>query len=79
MASVLDEEQVDAAQMLTSVPHPEVADYRDVALPLRVDGERPRGSGTPPGAGAHTEEILRGLGYTTDEIEVLVASGAVMR
>jgi crotonobetainyl-CoA:carnitine CoA-transferase CaiB-like acyl-CoA transferase len=78
IAEVVEDEQVLAADMLRSVPHPEVEGYRDVSLPLRIDGERPRSEGAPPASGAHTCEVLEELGYTAAEIDALLTSGAAI-
>ena len=67
MAEVAAHPQVAEAGLLPMAAHPEVSNYRDVALPLRVDGERPRGVRPPPGAGEHTSEILAELGYSDEE------------
>lgn len=75
IAQVVQDPQVAAAEMLTPAPHPELPDYQDVALPLRIDGMRPRGDGPPPTAGQHTFEVLRGLGYSEEEVGRLVTSG----
>ncbi|HSH75421.1 MAG TPA: CaiB/BaiF CoA-transferase family protein, partial [Longimicrobiales bacterium] len=75
IAEVVADPQVAAAELLESAPDGEVADYRDVALPLRLDGARPRGPLTPPRAGEHTTEILEELGYSSDEVRRLIASG----
>ncbi len=60
---VLEDPQVEATGMVRPAPHPRVPGYRDVALPLRVDGERPEVRSAPPMAGEHTAEILAELGY----------------
>lgn len=74
---VVDDAQVKVSDMLHAPPHPDVPDYRDVSLPLRMDGERPRGDRPPPAVGAHTIEVLGDLGYSEAEVGRLIESGAV--
>lgn len=69
--------QVEAAEMITATPHPEVEDYRDLSLPVRIDGARPRGEGTPPRAGEHTRDVLSELGYADEEVAELIARGVL--
>ncbi len=68
MAEVAADPQVAEAGLLPMAIHPDISNYRDVALPLRVDGERPRGVRPPPRAGEHTSEILAESGYTEEEV-----------
>ena len=75
IAEVVADEQVAAAELIEAAPDPEVEGYRDVALPLRIDGDRPRGAVTPPRAGEHTLQILAELGYGEDEARELIDSG----
>jgi crotonobetainyl-CoA:carnitine CoA-transferase CaiB-like acyl-CoA transferase len=75
IAEVVADEQVAAAELIAAAPDPEVEDYRDVALPLRLDGSRPRGPVSPPRAGEHTLEILAELGYDDEQARKLIASG----
>ena len=75
IGQVVGDAQVAAAEMLTEAPTPELPDYRDIALPLRMEGIRPRGSGTPPAAGSHTGEVLGALGYSQEEVDDLIRSG----
>jgi crotonobetainyl-CoA:carnitine CoA-transferase CaiB-like acyl-CoA transferase len=77
MADVVNDEQVEASGMLPQVDHPEIPGYRDIALPVRWDGERPETTRIPPGAGEHTREILLELGYGNEQIEALVGNGTV--
>lgn len=76
IAEVASDPQVESAELLTPAFHPEIPDYREVALPLRMDGVRPRGGSPPPGAGEHTMEILADLGYSSREADRLIQEGS---
>ena len=71
------EPQTEASGMLLRAPHPRIADYRSVALPLEWDGQRHGVARVPPLLGEHTAEILGGLGYSTAEIHRLAANRVV--
>jgi crotonobetainyl-CoA:carnitine CoA-transferase CaiB-like acyl-CoA transferase len=73
---VVAHEQVRAADMLHDAPHWRSSEYRDVEIPVRVGGARPRGAAPPPGVGEHTIEVLREVGLSEPEIDALLASGA---
>jgi crotonobetainyl-CoA:carnitine CoA-transferase CaiB-like acyl-CoA transferase len=77
IAEVVADPQVAAAELIAAAPDPELPDYRDLAIPLRMDGVRPHAPETPPHAGEHTREILDELGYTETEVATLVERGVV--
>jgi crotonobetainyl-CoA:carnitine CoA-transferase CaiB-like acyl-CoA transferase len=77
IAEVVADPQVAAAELIADAPDPELPHYRDLAIPLRMDGVRPHAAETPPHAGEHTREILDELGYSEAEVESLVEKGVV--
>jgi crotonobetainyl-CoA:carnitine CoA-transferase CaiB-like acyl-CoA transferase len=75
--AVMDEPQTRASGMLVAAPHPRIADYKSVGLPILWDGARPEVRRVPPRLGEHTADVLAWLGYTLDDVRGLKARGVV--
>ncbi len=75
IAEVVADEQIAASEMIAPQPNPEVEEYRDLSLPVRLEGRRPRAALPPARAGEHTREILGELGLGEGEIGELIESG----
>ena len=67
MAQALENPFPLANGMIRNTPHPERADFRSFANPIKLDGARlPARSG--PALGADTDTVLKELGYSSDDI-----------
>ncbi len=69
--------QVRHLGMATPVEHPRLGRFDVVASPLTLSGVSKAVRSPTPDAGAHTAEVLRGLGYGEAEIEELHRQGAI--
>jgi formyl-CoA transferase len=74
---VFADPQVQHLGMATPVNCPRQGEYKLVSSPLNVLGasRRIRSPTLPPGV--HTEEILRGVGYSTEDIGRMRATGVI--
>ena len=76
IGQALDNPFVTDEGRLQTLRHPSAGDYRMVAPPVRCPGDdapaRPA-----PALGAHTDELLRGLGYDAARIEALRAAKVI--
>jgi crotonobetainyl-CoA:carnitine CoA-transferase CaiB-like acyl-CoA transferase len=75
LPQALDNPFAAAIGMVRPLPHPVRPDFRVLANPIKLDGER-LPSRRAPRLGEHTEEILGDAGLTAAEIESLKSSGA---
>jgi len=75
LPQALDNPFATAIGMVRPLSHPVRPDFRVLANPIKLDGER-LPSRRAPGLGEHTDEILGDAGLTAAEIEALRSSGA---
>jgi crotonobetainyl-CoA:carnitine CoA-transferase CaiB-like acyl-CoA transferase len=76
LVEALDNPFASAVGMVRTVPHPRRPDFRALANPIKLDGERPP-SRSAPALGADTDALLAELGMTSHEIAALRQSGIV--
>jgi crotonobetainyl-CoA:carnitine CoA-transferase CaiB-like acyl-CoA transferase len=72
----MDDDQTRAQDLLLEVEHPRIGPLRVSGAPYHFDGEPVRARLAPPLLGQQTTEILVEVGYSPEEIEEFIATGA---
>ncbi len=68
---------VRARDMVTTVEHPACGKIELVNTPVKFSSSKPVVRTPPPTLGEHTDEILKGLGMTEEDVESLRSEGVV--
>ena len=72
----LESELVRERDMVVSYEQPEMGEIKQLGFPIKLS-RTPAGIHRPaPALGEHTAEVLRGAGYSREEIQALEESGA---
>lgn len=74
---VLRDEQVAALEMIKEVDHDTIDDFRIIDLPFRINNERGQLNSLPPKLGEHTEEVLKSLDFSPEELEKFKTTSVV--
>lgn len=77
LGEVFADPQVQARGMTVSLPHPESDSLRVVASPMKLSATPVQYRRPPPLLGEHTDDVLRELGWTGDELAALRQQGVV--
>jgi len=74
---VAADRQAAAIDMFPEIDHAELGTYRSVRIPMRFRDADVRPRGPAPTLGQHTVDVLRDAGVSDEEIERLLAEGAI--
>ena len=72
---MIEHPQTQARQMIVEVPTQDGARQRQVGSPYKFSRSRPTYKHIGVALGAHTDQVLAELGYSTEEVEILRAGG----
>jgi crotonobetainyl-CoA:carnitine CoA-transferase CaiB-like acyl-CoA transferase len=71
IGEMLADPQLEARDMIVSIPHPTAGDVRVMGNPLRMSGDGSHPDAAPPRLGEHTDAILTELGVAPAELNTL--------
>ncbi|HDL89755.1 MAG TPA: CoA transferase [Thermodesulforhabdus norvegica] len=74
---VFSDPQVLARQMVVEVPHPTASSVKLVASPMKLSETPCTVERHPPLLGEHTDEVLKEIGYSDDDIRQLREKGVI--
>ncbi|WP_397451837.1 CaiB/BaiF CoA transferase family protein [Pseudomonas sp. NA-150] len=77
VAEAVEHPQLQARQVVTHVPRGDGSSQAQIACPLKFSAGLPEPRHIGAGLGAHSEEVLLGLGYSAERIAELRAAGVV--
>ncbi|MDI9897461.1 CoA transferase [Rhodococcus sp. IEGM 1381] len=75
--AVFNDPQVIHNGMIAETTHPQVGDIKLVGMPVRLSNTPGRVRTAPPSVGEHNEQILRSIGFTTEELRSWQKAGVV--
>ncbi|MDG6928608.1 MAG: CoA transferase [Nitrososphaerota archaeon] len=78
LSSVFSDPQVESRGVVMDVRHPKAGATKQLNLPYRFDNYRFSVRSPPPALGADTDDVLRGIGYSAEEVGRLKGAGAVL-
>ena len=77
MEQVYADEQVLAREMLVELEDEDLGRLKNIGVPVKLSATPGRIRHRGPALGEHTREVLREHGYTSAEVDALVAAGVV--
>jgi crotonobetainyl-CoA:carnitine CoA-transferase CaiB-like acyl-CoA transferase len=77
--TLMHDEHLEDIQFFQEMDHPTLGKLRTMACPSEWSHTQPTGFAPPPELGQNTDEVLRALGISEDELHELEASGAIVR
>jgi crotonobetainyl-CoA:carnitine CoA-transferase CaiB-like acyl-CoA transferase len=78
LKSVLDDPHLVATNFFTTSEHPTEGRVRSMRMPMTYSESTPEPARPAPRLGEHSIEVLTQAGYGSEEIDALIAQGAVL-
>jgi crotonobetainyl-CoA:carnitine CoA-transferase CaiB-like acyl-CoA transferase len=78
ISRALTHPQAEALGVVRSMPHPRLGEIQQLANPIQMSETPAELHHPPPLLGQHTAEVLRWVGYSTEDIASLLGEGVVL-
>lgn len=76
LQSILHDPHLEATGFFSTVEHPSEGAIRTMRMPMRFQAYPARAATPAPTLGQHTRQVLTDLGFTAQDVEAMLASGA---
>ena len=74
---IMKDPHIHARKMVLDIDHPKIGPMKTIGMPIKSSGELTAVRMTAPWLGQHSEEVVRGLGYGSDDIARLFDAGVI--
>ncbi|WP_126450998.1 CaiB/BaiF CoA transferase family protein [Sulfodiicoccus acidiphilus] len=78
LSDVFTDPHVLARETVQEIDHPRAGKVKQISPPYKLKGSKFRIALPPPVLGQHTEEVLRELGYSEEQVKNMVKEGSVL-
>ena len=74
---ILKDPHIQARKMVLDIDHPKIGPMKTIGMPIKSTGDLTAVRLTAPWHGQHSEEVVRGLGYSGEDVARLFESGVI--
>ena len=78
LSEVFRDPHIKGSGLEVDIQHPRLGKVKQLAEPVLINGVRPIARTPPPLLGQHTEEVLKELNYSDEEIEAMRKEGVIL-
>ena len=77
VGEIMEDPQMKAREMVYELIHPEYGPLRVLGIPIKLSDTPGEVNWVGPALGEHTDEVLRSVGYSNEDIARLRVKGAI--
>lgn len=74
-SDILNDTHIKEREMVVEMDHPELGELKQLGIPVKLSRTPGQLKTVPPEQGEHSDEVLKKIGYTNEEINKLIEEG----